>query len=61
MNYKIVILLVLLTFSCTNQNLGKKKITDKDFIDFEDVLAFARVYKVYIALNIPDLHRYPLS
>ena len=28
MNYKIVILLLILTFSCTNQNLGKKKITD---------------------------------
>ena len=44
MNYKIFILLLLLTFSCTNQNLGKKKISNDIIFQKYSNSGFALIY-----------------
>ncbi len=44
MNYKILILLLLLTFSCTNQNFSKKKVSENIIFQKYSNNGFALVY-----------------
>ena len=44
MNYKIIILLLLITFSCTNQNIGKKKVSNNIIFQKYSNSGFALIY-----------------
>ena len=44
MNYKIFILLLLFTFSCTNQNIVKKKVSDNIIFQKYSNNGFALIY-----------------
>ena len=44
MNYKVFILLLLLTFSCTNQNLEKKKVSNNIIFQKYSNSGFALIY-----------------